>query len=154
MTDKLRIVAANEENFGELLDLIEDYQRFYKVDDIQRERNRRFFSRFLEHPEEGLQFIAYLDGKAVGFITLYFPYSSTRATAFALMNDLFVSSGVRGEGIGLKLIEKARDVAKARGFNSLSWMTAQDNETAQRLYDRMDVSKSAWFEYSLSTDSD
>lgn len=153
-TKTLRIAAANADNFDELLDLIEDYQRFYEVKDIQRERNRRFFRRFLEHPEEGLQFVAYRGDQAVGFTTLYFPYSSTQARAFALMNDLFVTAGVRGEGVGLALIEKAREVAKARGYNKLSWMTAQDNHIAQRLYDRLEVEKSAWFEYSLPTGND
>ena len=151
MAGDVRIIAASEEVFDDLLDLIEAYQRFYKVSDIDRVRNRKFFSRFLREPDEGLQFIAYCGGIAVGFTTLYFPYSSTRASRFALMNDLFVSSGARGEGIGAALIAKAGEVAAARGYGDLAWMTAEDNVTAQRLYDRFEVKRSAWFEYLMAT---
>ncbi len=152
MSGDLQIVAVSGENLDELLDLMEDYQRFYKVEDIDRDRNRRFFSRLLDRPEESLQFIACRDGRAVGFITLYFPYSSTRAATYALMNDLFVSQGARGEGIGRALIVKARDIAYARGFAKLTWMTAQDNQAARHLYDEFEgVSKSAWLEYELPT---
>ncbi|NNF51425.1 MAG: GNAT family N-acetyltransferase [Gammaproteobacteria bacterium] len=151
MATKNRIVAVSKENFDDLLDLVEKYQAFYRVENIDRVRNRDFFSRFLDEPDEGLQYIAYRGDEAVGFTTLYFPYSSTRAGRFALMNDLFVRGEVRGTGIGAALIEKAAEVAEARGYSDLAWMTAQDNVTAQRLYDRFDANKSAWIEYTMPT---
>ncbi len=154
MTEDFRIVAASDENFDDLLDLIEDYQRFYEVSEIDRVRNRKFFSRFLHEPDEGLQFIAYRGDLAVGFATLYFPFSSTQARKYALMNDLFVSSGARGEGIGAALIKKAAEVAAARGYDDLAWMTAQDNVTAQHLYDGFEVQKKAWYEYTMPTKSE
>lgn len=147
----LQIVAVCDENFEDLLDLIEQYQEFYGVEDIDAQQNREFFARFLERPEEGLQFVAYREGEAVGFTTLYFPFSSTRATQFALMNDLFVRADARGGGTGEALIKKAAAVAAQQGFDELAWMTARDNHVAQRLYDRFDVRKSAWFEYTMST---
>lgn len=151
MANGVRIVAVSKENFDDLLPLIEGYQRFYQVENIEPERNRRFFSQLLEKPEEGVQFLAYSEDKPVGFVTLYFPYSSTQAAAFALMNDLFVASEIRGQGIGLALIEKAREVAAARGFDKLSWMTAEDNTVAQQLYNKLDADKSTWLEYALKT---
>lgn len=151
MAGSLHIEPATRDNFDDLLDLIAGYQEFYRVTNIDRDRNRKFFSRFLSSRDEGRQFIAYLGDRPVGFTTLYFPYSSTRAAAFALMNDLYVNSAARGQGVGKALIEKASQVAAESGYESLSWMTAQDNATAQRLYDRFEVGKSAWFEYSLAT---
>lgn len=151
MADGFQITLASDENFDQLLDLIEDYQRFYKVRDINRERNRRFFSRLLQDRGAGLQFIAWRDGQAVGFTTLYFPYSSTRASDYALMNDLYVSRGLRGEGIGRALVEEAKRAARDRGYDTLFWMTANDNLIAQDLYDRLEASKSLWIEYSLPT---
>lgn len=154
MSEELRIEAASQENFDDLLALIAAYQTFYKVDDIDSVQNRIFFSQFLSKPEDGQQFIAYHGDMAVGFTTLYFPYSSTQASRFALMNDLFVTYQVRGQGIGAALIEKAREVAAANGFDSLAWMTAKDNATAQHLYDRFDVHKSAWYEYTVAAKAD
>lgn len=154
MKGSVQITPVSTDNFEDLLELVEGYQRFYQVSEIDRERNRSFFSQFLDTPEEGLQFMAFRENKAVGFTTLYFPYSSTRAARFALMNDLFVVAEVRGEGIGAALITKAREVALSRGYKDLAWMTAQDNDTAQYLYDGLDVKKSAWYEYILPTSAD
>jgi hypothetical protein len=41
-------------------------------------------------------------------------------------------------------------VAAERGSTTLSWMTALDNQRAQRLYERMGAERSAWFEYELT----
>ncbi len=149
-TASLRIVAVSRETFEDLLPMVADYQRFYEVKDIDNERNRRFFGRLLETPDEGLQFLCYQDQKAVGFVTLFFPLSSTRAARFALMNDLYVDPLVRGRGVGRALIEKARAVASARGFQDLSWMTAADNKRAQILYDSFPATRTSWFEYCLA----
>ncbi len=145
-----RIVAASQENFEELLRLVADYQRFYEVGSIEPERNRRFFGHLLEVPDEGLQFLCYAGQKAVGFATLFFPLSSTRAARYALMNDLYVDPESRGQGIGRMLLEKSRTVAEARGYPDLTWMTAQENTRAQKLYDDFPADKTGWFEYCLS----
>ena len=68
-----------------------------------------------------------------------------------LLNDLFVAEDVRGGGVGRALIDAALDVARERGSSSLSWQTALDNRTAQRLYERTGAERSAWFEYELPT---
>ncbi len=145
----VNVVAVSEENFEELLPLVAQYQAFYEVKDIDPARNRRFFQRLLVEPDDGLQFLAYVADKAVGFATLYFPLSSTRAARFALMNDLYVESGSRGHGVGRVLIDRVREAASARGFPDLCWMTAHDNALAQKLYDSYPADRSRWIEYCL-----
>ena len=149
--DHMRIVAVDRNNFEDLLQLVEAYQRFYQVRDIDPDRNRTFFERFIDCPEEGAQFLCYLGERPAGFTTLYFPYSSTRAATIALMNDLYVEPEQRGQGIGHALIEKARETARARGYEQLSWMTAADNGRAQRLYDRYESLRTSWFDYTIPT---
>jgi hypothetical protein len=34
-------------------------------------------------------------------------------------------------------------------MNHLEWLTATDNHRAQRLYDRMEARRSAWFSYEI-----
>lgn len=136
----------------ELLPLVDGYQRFYKAEpDV--ERNRRFFSRFLHPSDEGLLLGAWANGRLVGFATLYWFHSSTKAADTVLMNDLFVREDVRSGGIGRALIRAALDEARRRGAAHLEWYTAPDNATAQRLYDSLPgVSRSSWYAYEIEAD--
>ena len=143
----MRPVAPHE--LDEVLPLVAGYQAFYGAEpDV--ERNRRFFSRFLHPSHDGLLLGAWVDGALVGFATLYWFFSSTKAAESVLMNDLFVREAVRGGGIGRALINSALDEARRRGAAHLEWFTAPDNVVAQRLYDSVPgAQRSTWYAYEI-----
>jgi GNAT superfamily N-acetyltransferase len=144
---EVRPIRAQE--LDELLPLIAGYQKFYGAEP-DLERNRRFFSRFLDPSDEGLLLGAWVDGHLAGFATLYWFFSSTKAAETVLMNDLFVREGVRGTGTGRALINRALEEARRRGAAHLEWFTAPDNLTAQRLYDSMPgATRSTWQAYEI-----
>ena len=138
-----------QQELDELLPLIAGYQNFYGAE-ADVERNRRFFSRFLHPSDDGLLLGAWLDGALVGFATLYWFFSSTKAAESVLMNDLFVREDVRGSGTGRAVINSALDEARRRGAAHLEWFTAPDNLRAQRLYDSIPgADRSAWYAYEI-----
>ena len=149
MPTELRIEPIAESQFEALLPMIAAYQRFYEVDEIDEERNRAFFRRFLAPSEDGLLLGARDGGELLGYACLYWHFSSTRAVETVLMNDLFVSEAARGRGVGRALIEASATVARERGAAKLEWATAPDNHTAQRLYDSTGAERSQWVEYEL-----
>ncbi|ORT60673.1 GNAT family N-acetyltransferase [Streptomyces sp. CB03238] len=150
-----RISHVDESTFEAVLPLIADYQNFYGCapDDA---RNRAFFGDLLADPAQGLQLLASDDetGQAVGFATLYWVRVSTRATVVALLNDLYVRPGHRGNQVGAALLRAAADAAGERGYGSLVWETAPDNHRARTLYDRFlqdagePGASSTWIHYS------
>jgi ribosomal protein S18 acetylase RimI-like enzyme len=143
---------VRREELEQLLPLVAGYQRFYESEPDD-DRNREFFARFIEPSEEGLLLGAWSDGRLVGFATLYWFHSSTKAAEAVLMNDLFVAEDVRGGGAGRALIEAALEVAEERGAVHLEWSTAPDNVRAQRLYDSMPgVTRSSFHLYEIPTD--
>ena len=150
MAEGIAVGPVLEEEFETLLPLISAYQRFYEVEDVDSDRNRFFFRRFLAPSEIG-ELLAARDesGLILGYACLYWHFSSLAATDTVLMNDLFVAPEARGRGIGRALIEGSRDVARRRGAAWLEWATAPDNHTAQRLYDSLPTEKSTWLEYEL-----
>jgi GNAT superfamily N-acetyltransferase len=135
--------------YERLLPLIADYQRFYEAEQIDEERNRAFFRRFLAPSEVGMLLGARAEGDLLGYACLYWHFSSTRAVETVLMNDLFVGEAARGEGVGRALIEASAAVARERGAASLQWATAPTNERAQALYDSTGAERSEWIEYEL-----
>lgn len=132
-----------------LLPLIAAYQRFYEVEAIDDERNRSFFSGFLAPSERGMLLGAWRDGELLGYACLYWSYTSLIPAETVLMNDLYVDPGARGQGIGRALIEASAAIARERGAARLTWMTAEDNEAAQRLYDKTGAERSPSIEYEL-----
>ena len=144
------VSSLRADDLDAVLPLIAAYQRFYGVETPDDDRNRAFFTRFLAPSDHGLLLAARDDaGEPVGFTTLYWTHSSISAEDVAHMNDLFTVSAARGRGVGRALIEAAKDAARERGLERLTWMTAPDNATAQRLYDRTGAERSTWLEYEL-----
>ena len=145
----LRVAPVGEGELEGILPLIAGYQRFYEAQPDD-ERNRSFFRRFLSPSEEGLLLGAWADGVPVGFATLYWTHSSTRATDIALLNDLYVSEEVRAAGVGMALMEAAMAATRERGLPVVEWYTHVDNRRAQRLYERIfGAERSAWFGYDV-----
>ena len=147
--DALEIAPIGSDEYEDLLPLIAAYQRFYEVEEIDEERNRSFFRRFLAPSDDGLLLGARSEGRLVGYACLYWHFTSLEAVETVLMNDLFVVEGQRGGGVGRALIEASAEVARERGAPYLEWSTAPDNETAQRLYDSTGAERSEWFSYEL-----
>lgn len=77
------------------------------------------------------------DGRLVGFAILnpYFP--AEQLTHGLFLKELYVAAEARSQGVGGKLIEAIRALAKERGDTSVVWTTGQDNAGSQRFYDRL-----------------
>lgn len=157
---EIEIRPVTPEEFEQVLPLIEGYQTFYEVKDIDRGRNRAFFARFVPseaieaNPDDGgtpdgWLLGAFDGGEMVGFGCFYRTMSSLSATDVVLLNDLFVSESVRGRGAGRALIEAGVELARQAGATHLVWETAPDNHRAQALYDTTGAEKSTWLEYEL-----
>lgn len=73
--------------------------------------------------------------KTVGFTQLYAKYSSVKLSKNWILNDLYVDTAYRKQGICEKLIKKAMDFAKTNGSTFVQLKTAIDNHIAQHLYE-------------------
>ncbi len=144
------IARVGEQDLDELLPLMRGYLEFYEVacDD---EALLALSRALIADPErEGIQLIARDDdGRAVGFATVYWTWSTTTAARLAVMNDLFLDPSARGSGAAAALIEACRDAAREHGAKRLAWQTALDNARAQALYDRIGGRRSQWLDYDL-----
>ena len=145
----VRVEPISAQQLRTLLPMIAAYQRFYEVEDIDEQRNRAFFSRFLAPREDGLLLGAWRGEQLLGYACLYWHFTSLVPAETVLMNDLFVDESARGHGVGRTLIEASAGVARERGAHHLEWATAPDNKTAQRLYDSTGAERSEWIEYEL-----
>jgi len=66
------------------------------------------------------------------------------------LDDLYVAPEHRGAGVAGSLIAACEATAHAAGGGTLRWITASDNLTAQRLYDRV-ATRTGWVTYEKET---
>ena len=148
----MHIEPVTEADLDELLPLMRAYCDFYEVapsDDALVDMAMTL----LEDPDlEGVQLIARDDdGRALGFATIFWSWSTLSASRIAVMNDLFVHPDGRGGGYAGALISACVDHARERGATSVQWQTAKDNLQAQAVYDRVGAKREEWVDYSLPT---
>ena len=62
------------------------------------------------------------------------------------LDDLYVDPAARGAGAATALIDAVAAVAEANGGGTLRWITAENNHTAQRVYDRV-ATRATWVTY-------
>ena len=143
------IAPMHASEIADVLPLIAEYQRFYRVEP-DGARNAGFFRRFVESERDGkLLGARAADGSLIGYACLHWRLDSVEAREVVCLHDLYVVPEQRGAGVGRALLEVAVDVARRRGAPSLVWSTAPDNTTAQRLYDATGATRSEWVEYDL-----
>ncbi len=116
--------------------LFNQYRVFYQQKP-DLELAEKFISDRLEK-NESVIFVALirqdLQDIPVGFTQLYPKYSSVSAAKNWILNDLYVDYDHRKKGIGEQLIKAAMQFAKTERATYLQLETAQDNQTAKRLY--------------------
>ena len=117
-----------------LVPLFDAYRVFYKQKSNPKDA-RQFLNTLLEQ-ESSVIYIAYINNKAVGFTQLFPLFSSVSMQPMYLLNDLYVDSNYRNQGIGEALINKAKQLCKDESQKGLAIQTAFDNP-AQHLYKRL-----------------
>jgi len=144
------ITVVDETDLPDLLPLVRAYCDFYEVTPGDDELLALSRALIADPDLEGFQLIARDNsGRAVGFATVFWTWSTLTAAREAIMNDLFVHSDARGSGLADALMEECRVRARRRGAASLSWQTAKDNVRAQAVYERVGAKRAEWIDYSL-----
>ena len=144
------IDVVGEADLPELLPLMRGYCDFYEVapsDEALLAMSRALIA---DPAREGVQLVARDEGdRAIGFATIFWTWSTTRAARIGVMNDLFVDRGARGGGVADALIAACAERCRAHGAVLLAWQTALDNHRAQAVYDRVGARRSQWLDYDL-----
>jgi GNAT superfamily N-acetyltransferase len=133
----ISIRPIEESDYVRWLELFKQYIEFYKsnLSDEQYELTwQRINSDFNMH---GL--LAEVDGQIVGLTHYIFRPDTWEMEDFCYLEDLYVDPKVRGVGVGRALIKAVEQIAIEKGSKRLYWTTAEDNEVARKLYDKLAV---------------
>jgi len=147
MTVTVRRVEDNE--FFTWLDLYAGYGEFYETP-LSDEKALLVWSWITDSGNELEAYFAIGDdGAPVGLAHVREFARPLDGSRGLYLDDLFVRPDARGEGAGTAILEALRERAKQDGLSVVRWITAKDNQTARRVYDRV-ASKTAWVTYDLA----
>jgi ribosomal protein S18 acetylase RimI-like enzyme len=123
------------------------YAAFYKVS--QTDQMRQTVWNWLHDPDhatEGL--VAVQGGEVVGLAHFRAFARPLSATVGGFMDDLFVDPAARGSGAAAALLNAVADAGRLRGWTVIRWITAEDNDRARALYDRV-ADRTKWVTYDI-----
>lgn len=143
----MKINQVTETTIATLVELLGEYQDFYNATP-DYEHNIEFLQGVMEG-EKGVFFLCSRGEASIGYVSLYFSYSSVTAKQIAILNDLYVREEYRGNGYGKELIDYAINHARKIGLHHVRWCTRINNSQAQKLYAKYEATKTDWFHYDL-----
>lgn len=79
--------------------------------------------------------LAEVDGRAVGFATWFYTFSTYLGRRGIWLDDLYVDESDRGRGIGRGLLRKLAQMAVEQGCGRIEWITGASNANAIRFYE-------------------
>lgn len=78
--------------------------------------------------------IVEVDGKAEGFTTFTFDFSTWDAAPFLYMDCLYLNESCRGKGVGTEIMNKIREEALKNNCKNIQWQTPEFNALAIKFY--------------------
>lgn len=118
----------------DLLKLLFSQEADFQPDD---DAQRRGLARIISSPDIGLIVVARQDGQVVGMVNLLYTVSTALGDRVALLEDMVVSPGARGAGVGSQLLEQAIQFARSNGCIRITLLTDRENKSAQRFYQKL-----------------
>lgn len=130
-------------------DLFRGYRDFYRLAPDE-EVIARVWAWLMDSGGEVRGLVA-VDGDEVVGIAHYRRFANpSSGTHEVYLDDLFTAPAARGRGAARALIEHLAARAAAEGLGGVSWITADDNHTARRLYDSV-ATATHWVTYELKS---
>lgn len=134
--NSLQISALAEDNYDDWLALWQDYLAFYETT-LPVEITTSTWQNLHNQEVAIYGFGAWIEDKLVGITHVVLHPNTWNTTDCCYLEDLYVSTEVRGKGVGRALIEKVYDFASDKNCNRVYWVTQEDNSAARSLYNKL-----------------
>ena len=128
------IIQATIDHLNDLFPLFDAYRVFYKQDSNTKAAKEFLYNQLTKN--DTVIYLAYIDKKAVGFVQLFPSFSSVSMQPLYILNDLYVDKRCRKQGIGVSLLNRAKQLCKEENCKGLSLQTGKTNP-AQHLYESL-----------------
>lgn len=145
----MNIVKAHIEHLDLIVSLFDAYRVFYRKPSDKDAAKQFLFNRLKNR--DSIIYLAFIDDKAVGFTQLYSLFSSVSMQPIYILNDLYVDENFRKQGVGVALLNKAKQLCREQKYKGLGLQTETTNP-AQHLYESLGWEKDPDLQYFWTND--
>lgn len=117
----------------QLLNQLFSQEREFVPDESAQTRG---LNKIISEPGIGQILVARNAQHIVGMVSLLYTVSTALGERVALLEDMVINAEQRGNGLGSQLMEAAISLARQQGCRRITLLTDQDNEVAQRFYQK------------------
>ena len=133
------IIRATKEHYKDVGALFDLYRQFYKYKTNLKASTKYIRDRINQN--ESFIFICFYKKEPAGFVQLYETFDSLNINKKLILYDLYVDKKYRKNGIGRKLMDRAKKLAKFKKIQNIELSTAKNNKKAQSLYESLDYKR-------------
>jgi len=143
----MEITLATLSDIPQLLPLLESLfsqeQEFVPDNTLQLQG----LEQIIRNRDVGDILVATENNTVVGMVSLLYTISTALGGKVALLEDMIVSPGSRGMGVGTSLLQQAQKHAQLVGCKRITLLTDQVNTAAHRFYERHGFSRSSMLSF-------
>jgi GNAT superfamily N-acetyltransferase len=144
------IKEVNAETFDDFLALIDKLAEYEKLAPPDDEAKRRLRRDCLSDKPKYKALIGKVGEKYVSYVIFFFTYSSFLALPTLFLEDIFVLDEYRRRGVGKRMFDFLRDVAKSEGCGRIEFTVLKWNTLAQEFYEKNGAKRLEWYLYRVA----
>jgi GNAT superfamily N-acetyltransferase len=141
------IQQVNDEIFDDFLGLIDKLAEYEKLAPPNEEARTRLRIDCLSDKPKYQAFIGKIGNKCVTYIIYFYTYSSFLALPTLYLEDIFVLEEYRRQGVGQKMFDHLKKIAKLEGCGRIEFTVLKWNKSAQEFYEKNKAKRLEWFLY-------
>jgi GNAT superfamily N-acetyltransferase len=145
----LVIRKVTAETFDEFLGLIDKLAEYEKLVPPDENAKKRLRIDCLAHRPKYEALIGKIGNKCVSYLIYFFTYSSFLALPTLFIEDIFVLEDYRRQGVGKKMFDQCRRIAKRKGCGRIEFTVLKWNKSAQEFYEKNKAKRLEWYFYRL-----
>lgn len=144
------IVPVDGTNVERYIELVEGLANYEHLEPPSAQAKARLVRDATSENPPFRAYLAMVDGRAVGYVTFFFTYSTFLARRALFLEDIFVLEEHRGNGIGKRLFQFCVGEAKRAGCGRMEWTALDWNTPAHRFYGSFGAKRLEWFLFRLA----
>ena len=131
--NNLELISVSENHFSEIVQMMED---FYAIDGypFDIDAKKVVIQTLIQNEDLGKLWLIKIDEKTAGYVCLTYGFSLEYGGKTALLDELFLKSDFRKQGLGQKIITYIENYLKKTEVKSLQLEVESHNENAKKLY--------------------